>query len=213
MSFLLCHECFNWVEPKDGRCPECIESIEAAVPDPSEFELRTTIGDIVFRLGEVHVRRRMLPDRGMLYVTTNGLYFLPHDQEDVLHLVESPTTEASLMWSLAAMVWSPLMLVLPFVRSKETKTQRIQVPCPKYLTTEDSDLLPQLLMTNPGVFFLSRKSIREMSLKRRRWRIERFQGSPVRVKPEDNAKFFHHLMGKLALSDSWEQAICTTQAN
>ena len=103
MSLMLCHECYSWVEASDGYCPECTYPLDASAADPPLHELRSIIGEIVVRVGEVRVPRGLLPDRGMLYATSNGLFFLPHRFERVTQMVETNGDTTSILWSLAAM--------------------------------------------------------------------------------------------------------------
>ncbi len=207
MSLLLCHECFTWVRPVDGRCPQCLQPVEQAMPDPPLHVLQAEIGEVLHRIGEVKVRRRKLPDQGMLYATTNGLYFIPHLSERVTELIETHSAGSSMLWSLAALVWAPLMLVLPFVKSKQLKARDVQVVRPQYLSPDDSHQLPQFLMDNPGVFFVSLKSIRLVERKRNRWSIVRAQGTPVNFKPVFSPQVFHRQMAELIESDSWQHVM------
>lgn len=203
MSFLLCHECYSWVEPENERCPECDHSLDSAAPDPPLEFLAADIGTILFRIGEASVRRKMLPDRGMVYATTNGLYFLPHRLEHVTHLIEEDSPGSSLLWSLASLVWTPLILVAPFLKSRQVTPKQTPVLRPHYLTREESQQLPELLMQNPGVFFVPQKSIRLVIRKRSHWRIERLQGQTLKLTPIGNRQRFHDRMNELVASERW----------
>lgn len=204
MSFLLCHECLTWIEPYDGRCPECVSVVEASAPDPSRIALETAIGELLGRIGEVRIRRRMLPDRGTLYCTTNGLFFLPHSMENVELLVESRRVHPASLWRLAAAVWWPLMFVLPFVKTRQVETRMTRIVCPHILSADDGLQLPDLLMENPGVFFISRKSVRTIARRWNAWIIRRKQGAPLRLRPESNARVFHTRMADLVASEPWQ---------
>lgn len=187
MSFLLCRQCYTWVDPpEDGRCPECERIIDSGMPDPPLHKLQAEIGEIVSRAGEVRVQRKMLPDQGMLYVTTEGLFFLPHRLEQVPRMVESTADTAAIMWSLAAVAWTPLALVLPLMRSKRRTIGSVPVFRPQLITRDQSRLLPVLLMENPGVFFVPRNSIRIISRRHHTWRLERWQGTPIMLKAIGN---------------------------
>src|SRR5687767_2333358 len=114
-SLLLCHECFDWAEPAHGHCPQCLSVVDAALPDPSPDELRRSLGDVLLRLGEVRLLRRRLPDRGLLYATTRGLYFVPHQVRYVEETLPEPEGPG-LWWALAAIVFTPVAILLPFVK-------------------------------------------------------------------------------------------------
>lgn len=203
MSFLLCHECYSWVQPENERCPECDRHVDSATPDPPLEFLGAQIGSILCRVGEVAIRRKMLPDRGMVYATTNGLYFLPHRLEHVTRLVEEESPGSSLLWSLASFVWSPLIFVAPFLKSRHVKPTQMPVLRPQYLTRDESRLLPELLMQNPGVFFVPKKSIRIVIRKRGYWKIERLQGTPLKLKPVGNRQRFDDRMSEVVTSERW----------
>lgn len=201
MSFLLCHECYMWIEPREGRCPECLYSVEMGTPDPSPYDLESTIGRIVCRLGDVRVHRQLLPDRGTLYETTNGLFFIPYAIEHVYETVEVPSAETPDLWSLASLVWWPLMLLQPFLSPKDIEVREVRKRCPYLLTAGDSHQLPAFLMQNPGAFFVARRTIRAVRRRLGRWSIERRQGTPLRLKPAGNSRVFHARMSELVGSD------------
>ncbi|HUG89311.1 MAG TPA: hypothetical protein VML55_00660 [Planctomycetaceae bacterium] len=203
MSLLLCHQCFAWVEPHGGRCPDCLETLDPAMPDPDLATLRVLIGEIVHPLGEVRVPRRLLPEYGTLYATRNGLYFLPHAAEDVAHLVEGESAGASLLWTVASIVWSPLVFVMPFVKAKELRESRTQVLRPQRLTAADSPRLAELLMENPGVFFVPRRSIRHVVRRRQRWIIDRAQARPLKLTVASDGRHFQERMSDLFAEGSW----------
>lgn len=203
MSLLLCHECYSWITPADGRCPECQLIVDESAPDPPLHALRSAIGDVVGPLGEVRVRRKLLPEYGMLYTTTNGLYFLPHRLEQETRMESRPSAGEPLIWSLATLAWSPLALVLPLVSQR--KKQPVQVPVlrPLFLCQADSQRLPQLLMENPGVFFLRRQAIRGWKRRRNHWTIARDQGPALKLTPESDHQAFHRRLSQLAEGDRW----------
>ena len=203
MSLLLCHECFTWIEPHDGHCPECLGAVDPAMPDPDLLTLRGLIGEIVHPLGEVRVPRRLLPEYGTLYATRNGLYFLPHVAEDVTHLVERPSPRSSLFWTLAAAVWSPLVFVVPFVKAKELHESRTQILRPQLLASGDSPRLADLMMENPGVFFVPRRSIRQVHRRRQRWIIDRAHARPLKLTVESDQRHFQERMSDLFAETSW----------
>ena len=207
MSLLLCHECYSWVEPSDGRCPDCWQPVDTSVPDPPLRALKTVIGELICPLGEIKVRRKMLPDRGMLYATTQGLYFLPHRLVRVMQLVETEDARTSFFWFLAAIAWTPLMFLLPLLKSVQAKPAQVDVFQPQFLTPAESHLLPEFLMQNPGVFFVPRESVRTIRRRRNTWTISRWRGSPLKLKPQDPANAsgagFHERMSDFV---TWEQS-------
>jgi len=170
--------------------------------------LRSVIGDVVGLLGEVRVRRKLLPDHGMLYATTNGLYFLPHQLDQEPRITTEPPPEP-LMWSLMSLSWAPLALLKPLLQpfwgKKEQRVVQVSVLRPRALTSDDNDRLPELLMENPGVFFLRRQSIRGWRRRRRHWSIERDQGPPLRFSPESDRNLVHRRVSQLAGAPRWPE--------
>jgi hypothetical protein len=162
------------------------------------------IGDIVHPLGEVRVPRRLLPEYGTLYATRNGLYFLPHATEDVTHLVERRAPHASLWWTLASLLWSPLVFVVPFVKARELKESPVRVLRPQRLTPADSSRLPELMMENPGVFFVPRRSIRQVQRRRQRWIIDRTPARPLKLTVESDRGDFQERLSDLFADTSWQ---------
>ena len=203
MSYLLCHECYTWVEPADGRCPECQLYLDAGRPDLSVDQLQRVLGEVRCQIGEIRIRRRTLPDLGMLYATSRGFYFLPHQMEHVTQSVEAGAAGTSLLWALATLVWFPLIVVLPFVKTNQMKVARVPIYKPRPLADSESPRLPDLLMQNPGVFFVPRKSIRTVERKRLHWKIDRNHGSSLRLKPAADRGQFHQRMAALLASDDW----------
>ena len=205
-SFLLCHECYSWVQPRHEHCPECTAAIDSHRHDPSLAQLRNTLGDVMVRLGEVRVPRRLLPEYGLLYATTRGLYFLPHlvneTTEMRMHRVGPP-----MFWLMVALVFWPVRLVLPFIRGKKLKPTRIHTYHPQLLTGSESELLPQLLMDNPGAFFLPNRLIRMMQRRRGRWVVDRVHGAKVVFNPEGDNDMFHERMEALAGSPQWQHLV------
>ena len=167
MPLLLCHECYFWVSPRDGRCPECDHVVDSGVPDPPTESLNRLIGPAVQPIGNVRFRRAMLPDRGMLFETTNGLYFVPHVVTRRMKLVERRESGRSFLWLLASLVFTPLILVLPFLKFKKLTAEEVPTFEPCELSAEQRNRLGELLMQNPGAFFIPRNAIRGFT---RRWR-------------------------------------------
>ena len=206
MSFLFCQECFTWVNPHNEHCPECMAIVDQTRSDPPFAQLRTTLGDVVMRLGEVRITRRLLPERGLLYATTRGLYFLPHQIDEITEYVEH-RVPPSWLWYMAAFVFVPLRLIIPFLRTKQLKEVQVHVYRPQLLTAAESDLLPELMMDNPGAFFVPLRVVRMVEFKRDRWIIERFPGSKIAFQPDADARKFHERMRELVRSPDWRHVM------
>jgi len=177
--------------------------VDSTRPDPSCEQLRPHFGDLVSRLGEVRIRRRILPEVGMLYATTKGIYFLPHRIEEIIQLTEERASP-SLLWTVAALVWSPLSLLLPLLRPKQLREVPTQVYRPQLLSAAESELLPELLMDNPGAFFLPARSVRLIVRRGDRWIVERVQGAKVVLRPENDGLRFHERMQEFLGSPEWQ---------
>ncbi|MFQ5730866.1 MAG: hypothetical protein ACE5KM_02810 [Planctomycetaceae bacterium] len=204
MRLLLCHECLFWVTPQRGRCPECDHTLDSGVADPSTDALDRLIGPAVGPIGCVRLKREMLPDRGTLYETANGLYFVPHTMMRRVELVERTQTGRSLLWMLAAIAFAPLILVLPFLRFKRLAAEEVAVFVPSRLTDEQRHRLGQLLMDNPGAFFVPRTAIRRFARRRRRWVIERRFGSALKIRPDADPLEFERQLQGLLDRDPWK---------
>lgn len=204
MALLLCHECYFWVPPRDGRCPECDHSVDSSVPDPPADVLNRLIGPAVRPLGTVRLARQSLPERGTLYETDNGLFFVPHHIHRRLEIVERKQHGRSLLWMLASIAFTPLMLVVPFLRFRKLTTEEVPIYEPVFLTDEQCERLGQLLMQNPGVFFIPRDAIRRVHRRRNRWVIERRIGSTLRLIPETDFHEFDHQLAGLLNRDRWQ---------
>ena len=203
MSFLLCHDCYAWVEPVGDRCPQCEQMIDPEASDPPLGVLTGVIGDLQHLIGEARVIRRNLPRTGLLYATTQGLLFVPHRTVYVSQTVEARTAGASLFWTLATAVWSPLLFVAPFVKSKRMEERSVAVDEPQYLEQDDSPRLPELLMQDPGTFYIPRRAIRAVRRWRHRWTIERVQAVPLKLWAEGDRPLFHREMRGLLESPVW----------
>lgn len=207
MSLLLCHQCYSWVEPSDARCPQCCEVVDSDSPDPTIDMLGAEIGSAVGRIGEVRIRRRLLPEFGTLYATTNGLFFLPHETVREVRLVETPETGSSLLWTLASLAFTPLVFVLPFVRSKRLRPTEVAVRQPVFVAPGERRRLPELLMENPGVFFVPKRSIYRIRRRRGTWRVERRQGPPLKFMPQEPRRQFQERIAKLAVDVGWRDLL------
>ena len=126
MSFFLCHHCYTWVRPQLERCPECRSGLDTLTEDPTPEELQSVIGEIRRPLGEVRVRRPILPDLGTLYLTENGLFFAPHAVEFIDRTVPADTSD-SIFWMIGGVLWSPLAVLLPILRLRSEDTQLVRV--------------------------------------------------------------------------------------
>ncbi|MGH7202308.1 MAG: hypothetical protein ACREJB_17015, partial [Planctomycetaceae bacterium] len=207
MSYLLCHECYSWVEPHSDRCPDCLIVLDASSPDPSPDVLETVMGEVICRLGEVRFRRRILPDTGTLYATTRGLCFVPHEMAYETCEVAAEPAGSSLFWLLVGMTWSPLSIIRPLVQPKRRELQCVPVFHPTELAVGESRRLPELLMANPGVFFVPRRSIRAIAGGRFGWRIERIGGATFRFKPQETRRQFHARLSHLAEFPMWRNVL------
>lgn len=203
MALLLCHECYFWVPPRNGRCPECDHGIDSGSPDPSADALDRVVGSALRPLGGVHMPRRLLPERGTLYETANGLYFLPHVMLRRLELVERTEAGRSLMWTLASVAFAPLILVLPFLRFRKLTQEEVPVFEPAPLPDPERDQLGRRLLENPGAFFVPRKSIRRLKRRRGRWIIERRVGRKLKLRPEHDNGQLGEEMFQLLQQDVW----------
>jgi hypothetical protein len=205
MSLILCHQCFSWVEPIGEQCPQCDFPLDARSPDPSTEELSAAIGQVVRRFGEVRVARAALPDRGSLYETTRGLFFVPHRLEQV-KLVRGESAPRRLRTVLAAWLSAPLGM-LPRTPGRTSATRmEIAVDEHRPLGPEDSGKLAALLMQNPGVFFLPSRSIHKIRWTLWGWTISRPNSLVLRFKPIADRGRFHERMS--AWAAQVEEAVC-----
>jgi hypothetical protein len=204
MSLLLCHRCFSWVEPIGEQCPQCDFPLDARSPDPPPAQLGAAIGRLVGRIGDVRISRTSLPDRGSLYETTRGLFFVPHRLEQVKVVPglapdhrPAPTLSSSLRNSLS-LLWSP----------SESRAARmaLSIEHQRPLGPQDSGKLPTLLMQNPGVFFLARHSIQAIRYSIWGWTIVRPNSLVLRLKPIADRNGFHDRMA--ALAADIREAVC-----
>jgi len=204
MRLLLCHECYFWVAPRNGRCPECDHAVDSAVPDPPAEKLDRDIGSAVRPLGCVCLQREMLPERGTLYETEHGLYFVPHEMKREVEFVEKTEAGRSLFWTLVSIAFPPLILILPFVRFRKLRAEEVPVFEPKPMDEEQRSALGHLLLENPGAFYVPRKSIRRLKRRRRRWIIERRFGSALRLTPEHDGGRLDHELNDLISREPWK---------
>lgn len=201
MSTRLCQECSQWVWSRDDRCPECMD-ILVDVPDSAEVtqRARSAIGRVLGRIGHVRIRRRRLPNDGVLYETTNGLFFLPYQTVTATRLVEEST--GSPLWSVAAILWSPLMFLIPFVRSRQLREKQVEENEPVRLSGDDLQRLPELLGQMPGAFFVPLRSLQSIDRKGHRWVLHRMAGTPLTFAPLAGEAFGLRMRALLE-TDAW----------
>ena len=108
------------------------------------------------------------------------------------------------MWSLGSLIWSPLFFLSPLLRTSSAPDRPVRVLRPRYLGENESGDLPDLLMDNPGAFFLPRRQVRAAMRKRGRWIIERTQGGLLSISPVAPARFFHDNLCALLESPAWQ---------
>jgi hypothetical protein len=201
MSLILCHHCFSWVEPLGDQCPQCDYPLDARSPDPSTEQLNASIGQIVGRMGEVRISRFDLPGQGTLYETTQGLFFVPHRLEQV-KLVRGDAGSRPFRSMLAA--WLTTLRGEPHHES--AAHMEVAVASSRPLGPADSGQLATLLMQNPGVFFLPRRSILKVRWTLRGWTISRLNNLTLRLKPTVDRGRFHERMN--AWATQIEEAVC-----
>lgn len=192
-ALILCQECYSWAEPKSDVCPFCAVTLDPNQPDPTPESLQNLIGPIEFCLGEVITPRRLLPDRGMLYATRGGLLFVPHDLARSLKPPETWPASASLLWAAAALLWSPLAIAGALLRFKMTRPGEILLSIPRSLPEGNPSVAASQLMDDPGVFFVSRWSIRCIRRTWRGWTIDCRDRKPVLIRAIEPASFAANL--------------------
>ena len=205
-SYFLCSHCYNWVRPYNGHCPECAAGIDIEQPDPPLDQLRTDMGELVMPLGAVRIARKHLPGQGLLYATTRGLFFLPHRVEQVTRF-EERRVGPPLLWRIAALLWSPLYLLLFFFRGREVREIQVAEQRPQVLETHEGELLPELLMDNPGAFFLPLNSIRGIERRRDRWLLDRNYGGRITVQADADYRLFDERMCRHLESPEWQHVV------
>lgn len=204
MSYLLCHHCLCWVEPFENWCPECYLEIDPHEPDPEIGDLARILGIPVQLLGEVRVRRRRLPDRGFLYETSGGLFFVPHEygRVPVASLRSDPAHDA--IWTLVGFAFFPIAIARALMGSGSSSGRSPgyeQVTRPRYLLDAGAEQMSQLLMSDPGVFFVRKQAIQIIRRRFSNWVIERIHGPAVRFSPVDDPTGFRARMHQLGHGD------------
>ena len=183
---------------------ECDHTLDSSVADPPTDALDRLIGPAMRPIGCVRLQRSLLPDRGTLYETANGLYFVPHTMTRRVELVERTEAGRSLLWMLASMAFAPLILVMPFLRFKRLTTTEVAVLIPSELSEDQQQQLGRMLIDNPGAFFIPRKAIRRFARRWRRWEIQRQFGTPLRLRAETDPDEFDTQLEGLLNRDPWK---------
>lgn len=205
-ALILCRECYSWAEPKADLCPICAVTLDLNQPDPTLETLEEAIGPIELCLGEVITPRKLLPDRGMLYGTSGGLLFVPHDLSRTTVPSQSWPASASLLWAVAAVLWSPLAVAGALLRFKMMQPREILLPVPRRLKEGESTVAAAQLMDDPGTFFIPRRSIRIIRRTWRGWTIDCHDRKPIWFRPTEPAAFIDRLR-HAACRSSWAAAI------
>jgi hypothetical protein len=217
MALVLCQQCLSWVEPIAEQCPQCDYPIDLRTADPTLDELAATIGPLISRIGPVRILRATLPDRGSLYATAGGLFFVPQSVERV-RLVPAERFPRSPRSILLALLRVPLRILrrgyvlqsdMGIGRwSNQRSPLRVEVSNHELplLGPEDSGRLSGLLMDNPGAFFFSRRSIRAIRRTFSGWALMRPNNLALRIKPLGDRETFHKQMA--AFADELHEAVC-----
>lgn len=188
MSIRLCQECCQWVFTRDGRCPDCQDALPGTInPEELDGRFRVVVGGVLGRMGHVRVTRRKLPPDGVFYETTNGLFFLPYRSVTKRRLVEQ--SAASPMWTIASILWSPLMFLSPFLKRRELREKDVIEIEAIRLGKEDLQLLPDFLSRVSGAFFVPSRDIRAITQKRGKWTVERATGPKITIQPVVDGPF------------------------
>lgn len=93
------------------------------------------------------------------------------------------------MWSVAAVLWSPLMFLSPFLKRRELREKDFVEIEAIRLGKDDLHLLPDFLSRVIGAFFLPIRGIRGITEHRGQWTIERSIGSTIRIRPVADGPF------------------------
>ena len=164
---LLCPECCQWREPAEGRCSTCGGSLDLAIPDPSLESIADEIGELSEWIGKGDLLRTVLPKRGNLYSTTNGLLFVPDESRVILFADARQAAAAQRgLGRLMTRVWSRLTRrgeIERFVCEQRASG----------LSVSDRLALAGLLCGDPGVWFLTRAMIASWQRPRGQWEFVR----------------------------------------
>jgi hypothetical protein len=188
MSNRLCQECCQWVFTRDGRCPDCQDALPETInPEELDGRFRNVVGQVQGRMGHVRIVRRKLPSDGVFYETANGLFFLPYRSVTKRRLVEQ--SSSSPWWTVASVLWSPLMFLSPFLKRRELREKDFIENEAIRLGKDDLHLLPDFLSRVTGAFFLPTRDIRTVTENRGRWIVDRSLGPRIKIHPIADSLF------------------------
>lgn len=178
MSYLLCHTCYTWVEPRDLWCPDCDAPLDAGTPDPPLAILESNLGALEGALCGVRARRRRTVAHGWLLRTTTGLLFVPHQEPDMVSGGERRS-------------WLHVFSI-PFSgwRMPEVDPQHWGDTAVDF----DDQSLGAILMEDPRAFFIHLRVIRQLRRHRQAWTIERLYGATVQLAPIQNSEALQQQM-------------------
>jgi hypothetical protein len=210
MALVLCQQCLSWVEPIAEQCPQCDYPIDLRTPDPTLDELAAAIGPLVACLGPVRVSRIALPDRGQLYATAGGLFFVPDTAERVrlVPVNGSRRSFRSVLRTFYRASIATLRIGMPGTWRPYRSPVRVEIRTEELplLSPDDGERLPRLLMENPGAFFFPRRSIRRINRTFSGWAVVRPNNLALRVKPMGDRSLFHERMS--AFAHEIHEAVC-----
>jgi hypothetical protein len=210
MALVLCQQCLTWVEPIAEQCPQCDYPIDLRTADPTLHELAAAIGPLVACLGPVRLGRATLPDRGQLYATAGGLFFVPDSAERVrlVPFERSGRSPRLLLRAFLRASLGSLRVGIPGKRRQYRSPVRVEIRTEELplLGPDDGERLPRLLMENPGAFFFARRSIRRIHRTFSGWAVVRPNNLALRVKPLGDRGVFHERM--LAFAQEIHESVC-----
>jgi hypothetical protein len=216
MALVLCQQCLSWVEPIAEQCPQCDYPIDLRTADPTLDELAAAIGPLIAPIGPVRIFRAILPNRGLLYATAGGLFFVPQTVE-CIRMVPAERFPRSPRSLLRALLRVPLYLLrrgallpreLRIGPWRDRSTMRVEISKHDLplLGPDEGGRLPRLLMDNPSAFFFSRRSIRTMRRTFSGWALMRPNNLALRIKPLADREAFHSRMA--AFADELHETVC-----
>lgn len=170
MPLLLCSDCLQWREPFNGGCPVCGVVLEIFVPDPAEDFLAESLGDLQNELGHVSLSRRILPTRGRLFTTTHGLLFVPDESSVFVLSRDEKSRNQQQAW--ITRVASRIARIAKSIAGHRPRSLRAD----DALRAKDRHAVARLLLSDPGVWFLSRAAIACWRRQRKRWEFIRPDG-------------------------------------
>lgn len=168
---VFCERCFTWVEPTSDFCPECGTEVQLDRPDPDLEDLALKLGRQLTVLGPVRVDRQGLPNYGYLVGTTQGLLFLPRLNRRINGAWEGVTPQRCPgWWPFGNDTGSPGFL--KWLRKPFGIQDQIEGSSEPHLE-QDLESLARRVMDSPGAFFVERRAMRGMTVRRRTVKIER----------------------------------------